>query len=171
MESQDRVVKISLLAGLGVVLYTVENFLPTPFPWLRIGISNVAILLALYTFGFRGALWVFGLKILLGSFIAGRLFSPFFFFALGGGGVSLMIMGIAKRLFSPPLSIVGVSMLGGVSHNITQLFIAYLLLFPYPQLLFLVPILTLLGLATGSIIGIISLMVLKRLEWKRREYA
>ena len=171
MESQDRIVRISLLAGLGVVLYTIENFLPTPLPWLRIGISNVAILLALYTFGFKGALWVFGLKILLGSLIAGRLFSPFFFFALGGGSVSLIVMSLAKKLLSPSLSIVGVSMLGGVVHNITQLFIAYLLLFPYHQLLFLIPILTLLGLVMGSIIGIISSMVLKRLKWKRREYA
>lgn len=171
MESQDRIVRISLLAGLGVVLYTIENFLPTPLPWLRIGLSNVAILLALYIFEFKGAIWVFGLKILLGSLIAGRLFSPFFFFALGGGSVALIVMSLAKRLLSPPLSIVGVSMLGGVTHNITQLLIAYILLFPYYQLIFLIPLLTLLGLVTGSIIGIISLMVLKRLEWKRREYA
>ncbi len=163
MELRDRIKGISLLAALGVVLYTMENFIPSPLPWLRLGLSNIAILLGLYLYGLKGGLWVFLFKLFLGSLFSGRLFSPFFFFTLGGGGVSLFIMWSAWKLFSPPLSIVGVSILGGVSHNITQLFIAYLL-FPYSQLFILTPIFTLLGLVTGSIIGIISLMVLNKME-------
>lgn len=164
--SPDRLRSLSTLAGLGIALYTIENLLPSPIPWIRLGTSNLAILLALYRFGLGGAGWVLGVKVVLGALLVGRLLSPFFLFALAGGTASLGVMATARSLFSPRLTITGVSMLGGVSHNLAQLTVAYLLWLPHRELLFSIPILVLLGLGTGGLVGLLSAMVLERLKRK-----
>ncbi len=155
--------KISIVSALGVALYTLENFLPIPVPWLRLGISNIAVILGLYLFGFGGACSVFLIKVLIGSLIAGRFLSPFFFFALFGGGAALLVMTASKRFLSPPITIVGVSMLGGVTHNLVQLVIAYFLFFPLKSVFLLTPLFVLFGLVSGSLIGVVSALVLKKL--------
>lgn len=167
--------KISVVSALGLALYTFENCLPIPVPWLRLGISNVAVVLGLSLFGVGGACLVFLIKVFIGSLIAGRFLSPFFFFALFGGGMALVVMAASKRFLSPPLTIVGVSMLGGVTHNLVQLVAAYFLFFPVNSFFVLTPLFVLLGLASGSTVGVVSALVVKKLPeegtWRSGELA
>lgn len=182
--------QIPVLAALAIGLYTTENFLPFPIPWLRIGISNIAILLTLYLLDKKSAVTVFFLKIVLGSLLSGRFLTPFFFFALAGGGLSLLVMivSIPLSVNRPPstvnqktevgswqsengiwfLSPIGVSILGSVSHNIGQLLVAYLLFIKSKAIFSLLPFLILLGIITGAIVGVLASIILEKLNQRGR---
>ena len=110
-----RVVRIATYGALAIGLYTVENLLPSPIPWLRIGASNVAVVLALYELGVVPAAGVLLLKLVLGSLLFGRFLSPFFWFGLAGGTLGLAAMAVAVTAGRRWLSVVGVSIAGGVS--------------------------------------------------------
>lgn len=172
----SRPVRVAVYSALAVGLYTVENLIPSPLPWLRVGVSNIAILLALDGMGAACALAVFFLKLFLGSMLVGRLFTPFFWFALAGGGAGLAAMVLCRFLFRRALGIVGVSIVGGVFHNAGQLAVAGLLLVPGGALLMLLPVLVLVGAVTGGLVGAAARAVQLRLlptavrtEWGRDE--
>ncbi len=151
--------RVAIYGALAVGLYTVENLLPSPLPWLRVGASNIAILLALYDLGAGGAAAVFLLKLLVGSVLVGRFLTPFFWFALFGGGASLAAMMVARMIGGRFLSVVGVSVVGGVFHNIGQLAVARLMLIPSDSVWLLLPVLGLVGVVSGALIGVATRLV------------
>lgn len=167
MRLPDRSVRMAVYSALAIGLYTVENYLPTPLPWLRFGIANVAVVLALDELGITGAVVVFLVKLIIGSIIGGRFLTPFFLFGAAGGVLSLVAMillwVVGRRFFS----VVGVSCAGGVFHNIGQLLTARVLLIHSSALWRLLPIFVLIGLGTGSVNGILARLIHLRL----REYA
>ncbi|MDH5459307.1 MAG: Gx transporter family protein, partial [Nitrospinota bacterium] len=65
--SHRRMATIALLVGLGVVLHRLEALLPLPTPWVKLGLANIMTLIALVFLGFRAAVEVTLLRILLGS--------------------------------------------------------------------------------------------------------
>jgi len=152
-------VRIATYGALAIGLYTVENLLPSPIPWLRIGASNVAVVLALYELGVIPAAGVLLLKLVLGSLLFGRFLSPFFWFGLVGGTLGLAAMVVAFTAGRRWLSIVGVSIAGGVFHNVGQLAVARLLLLPADAAWYLLPILVLVGTVSGGVIGIVAGLV------------
>ncbi len=154
-----RVVRIATYGALAIGLYTVENLLPSPIPWLRIGASNVAVVLALYELGVVPAAGVLLLKLVLGSLLFGRFLSPFFWFGLAGGTLGLAAMAVAFTAGRRWLSVVGVSIAGGVFHNVGQLAVARLLLLPADAASYLLPILVLVGTVGGGVIGIVAGLV------------
>lgn len=155
--------RIAIYGALAIGLWMVENYLPTPLPWLKLGIANVAVVLALDELGGVGALAVFFLKLIVGSVVTGRLLTPFFFFSAFGGGLALVAMIITRTLGRNCFSVVGISCVGGVFHNIGQLFGARILLVPSASLWQLLPILTLLGTITGMLMGLLARLVQLRL--------
>ena len=70
---------IALLVGLGVVLHRLEALLPLPTPWVKLGLANIMTLIALVFLGFRAAVEVTLLRVLLGSVLGGTFLSPTFF--------------------------------------------------------------------------------------------
>ncbi len=144
---------LALLAGLSVALYTVENLIPLPIPWLRIGVGNIGVLLALYMLSPVDGFFVLLIKIVIGSLLSGRFLSPFFLFALGAGIPSYWIMVATKKLLGRWFGPVGVSVAGAVSHNIFQLAIAYLIVVQSVTIFYLAPILVVLGTVAGALIG------------------
>ncbi|MCK4333198.1 Gx transporter family protein [candidate division WOR-3 bacterium] len=144
---------LALLAGLSVALYTVENLIPLPIPWLRIGVGNIGVLLALYILSPLDGFFVLLIKVVIGSLLSGRFLSPFFLFALGAGIPSYWIMVATKKLFGRWFGPVGVSVAGAVSHNIFQLAIAYLIVVQSVTIFYLTPILVVLGTVAGALIG------------------
>ena len=144
---------LALLAGLSVALYTVENLIPLPLPWLRIGVGNIGVLLALYMLSPLDGFFVLLIKVVIGSLLSGRFLSPFFLFALGAGVPSYWIMVAVKKLFGRWFGPVGVSVAGAVSHNIFQLAIAYLIVVQSVTIFYLAPILVVLGTVSGALIG------------------
>ena len=85
-------------------------------PGMKLGLANLAVVMALYLYGWREALMVNVLRILLTGLLFGNMFSVLF--SLSGALVSFICMMSARKL---GLSLYGVSMAGGVSHNAGQL--------------------------------------------------
>jgi len=150
--------KISVLAAfsiLAVALFTLENFLPRPLPFLKIGLANVFVLLILWQLDLLSALIVSLVKVFIGSFISGLVFTPVILFSLTGSVLSLVIMYIALKI-KIKFSIIGVSILGALVHNVSQLCLAYLILFPNTKLFYFLPLLLATGLGAGIITGAVA---------------
>ena len=138
-----------------------EILIPISFgvPGVKLGLANLIILIVLYKTDWREALLLSVVRIMLAGFIFGNMFS--ILYSLAGGVLSLAAMALLKRRES--FSVVGVSIGGGVSHNIGQLLVAMIAVETY-QVGYYLPVLLIAGVLTGFLIGIISGEVLKRIR-------
>lgn len=150
----------SMFAALALIFSYIEVLipLPVPIPGVKIGIANLVILIAICRLNFRYALTINLVRIV----IAGLLFSGVFgmIYSLAGGILSIIVMYLLYK--SNRFSLVGVSMAGGVVHNLAQLITACLLM-ETPSLLSYFPVLLFSGLISGIVIGIVAYLVEKRL--------
>ncbi len=153
----------AILAAIGIVLFVLESYIPTPLPWAKPGLANVAILLALYIFDLRATILIVLVRVTVGSWLLGSFLSPAFFLSLGGGLAAALVMEFSRAVGGRTFSVVGVSMLGAVTHNAVQLYLAYLLLVKSPQIIFLTPILVLPAIVTGMINGLLALLLLRKI--------
>lgn len=151
-----------VFTALAIVLSYFERLIPVPIPvpGIKLGLANVIILIIMYYIGYKEAFVVSVVRILA----VGILFSGLsgILYSLSGGLLSFFMMSLGKKttMFSP----VGVSVIGGVFHNLGQIIIACMVVENY-KLLYYVPILIVLGLIMGIITGFIgsySLRYLKR---------
>ena len=152
---------IGITASLAMLLSYVEFLLPPIFvsvPGIKMGLPNVVILYVLYALDFRYALLVSLVRICLSSLLFGNTMT--FAYSIAGAMLSLLIMLILKK--TDKLSVIGVSVAGGVSHNIGQILVAMLLL-DTPQIAFYLIILAITGTVSGIFIGLCGAILTKRL--------
>ena len=151
---------IALLTSLALIFSYVEAIIPynPAIPGIKLGIANVVTVIALYKFGWKDAACVSVLRIVL----AGLLFNGVFgmLYSLAGALVSFVGMLLLKK--SKIFSIVGVSMAGGVLHNLGQLLVAAALIEDL-RIFFYFPILLFSGIVSGIAIGIAATLILKKL--------
>ena len=149
-----------LLTACAMIFSYIEFLFPLSIaiPGIKLGLANIVIVIALYKFGFRYALVINMLRIFLVALLFSGLYGMLF--ALCGGLLSLLVMWLLKKLRF--FSAVGVSVAGGVAHNIGQLLIASLLVANFAVFYYL-PALLLAGVITGAIIGVLADNILKRL--------
>lgn len=156
--------QLALLTALAVGANIVEQFIPRPLPFLRIGLSN-AVILALFMSRQYRAGWIVGsIKVLMGSALTGIILSPVFFLAFGGTFTSMFLMWLGRRL-PVGFGVIGLSIIGAVGHNMSQLVIARWLLVPGPEIFYLTPLLILLGIGTGVLTGLAAAWLEKHLKW------
>lgn len=150
----------AMFAALALIFSYVEVLvpIPVPIPGVKLGLANLVILIALYRLGFRYAFAINCVRIV----IAGLLFSGVFgmLYSFGGGILSILVMYLLYRMRC--FSMVGISMAGGVMHNLGQLLTACaimsnLSLMSYFAVLFFS------GLISGILIGILAYSIEKRL--------
>ena len=151
----------AILTALAMIFSYVEAILPFTIgiPGVKLGIANIVIVIALYKFGVKMALSINVIRII----VSGLLFSGAFgiFYSLAGGILSFIAMLIIKSFKC--FSIVGVSMTGGVFHNLGQLLTAAFLVSNLKMFVYF-PVLLFSGLATGIINGIVAGLVLEKLD-------
>ena len=155
--------RLTMLLALSVVLNIIESFIPLfngNIPGLKLGLANIIILIVLYMFSFKDALYVSLLRILLVGILRTGLFSMTFFFSLGGALLSLCSMFIAKKT---KLSIIGVSIIGSIFHSIGQILVAILII-KNTYIIYYVPWLLLFSIPTGILVGFTSKAILNNLE-------
>lgn len=161
-QSVQRISLMALLLAMALVLGFFENLLPIApgIPGIKLGLSNVVLLFALYAFGPASAFLLMGLKVVL----SGLLFSGVsaMMYSLAGGVLSMAAMTLLKK--TGQFSIVTVSMVGGAMHNVGQVAIAILVM-TTSQLGYLMGILLLVGLGTGLLTGIIAKLALEKLKY------
>lgn len=142
---------LGMLTCTALMLSWVEALigLVPPVPGIRIGLANLIVVLALYRFGWREALLINISRVLLASVLFG---SPYvLLYSLSGALVSFAAMALARRYTG--LSVAGVSVCGGVFHNIGQL-AAAMAIVRTVWLISWLPWLLAAGCVTGLVIGI-----------------
>ncbi len=155
-----RVSVSAVLTALAMIFSYIEAILPFNFgiPGIKLGLSNLVVLVALYSLGAGYAFAINLTRIVL----SGLLFSGVsaMLYSLSGGLLSFAVMLLLSKtdLFSPA----GVSMAGGVSHNIGQVTMAALVTETVKIYLYL-PVLLISGTVTGLFLGIAGSMVLERM--------
>ena len=162
-----RMATIALLVGLGVVLHRLEALLPLPTPWIKLGLANIMTLVALVFFGFRAALEVTLLRILLGSVLGGTFLSPTFFLSLAGGLASVIIMGLLYRGGRRTFSLVGISVAAAYAHT-TAIFVCVFFLFIHQSVFFnLLPVFLTFSLVSGVLTGLLANNISQHLSNER----
>ena len=158
---RGRVAVFGVFTALALIFSYVELLIPINFgiPGAKLGLANLVIIIVLYKTDWKEALLLSVVRIVLAGFLFGNLFG--ILYSLAGGILSLAVMALLKR--SGAFSIIGVSMAGGVSHNVGQLIMAMLVVETYAVGYYL-PVLLIAGLITGTLIGIVGREMLKRLD-------
>ena len=157
---KKKVAYLGVFAAAAMLLSYVESLVPVfvTVPGLKLGLANLATVLVLYLYSWKEAAVVSAVRILLTGFLFGNLFS--IAFSAAGGFLSLLMMALLKK--SGSFSMTGVSIAGGVFHNVGQLFIAALVVSNF-RILYYLTVLLISGLVTGALIGILSGEVCKRI--------
>ena len=151
---------MGLLTALGLIIGYIEFLIPIPLgiPGVKPGFSNIVIVWALYSLGPWEALMINGMRIFLSGFLFGNF--SMILYSLAGAAVSFLCMCLAKK--SGLFSMTGVSMIGGVMHNMGQLLVAMAVL-ETVSLVYYGPVLLAAGVITGLLIGIVTGEVKKRI--------
>lgn len=161
----QKLTRLALLAAAAVVLGYIEGiitaFAPLP-PGIKLGLANTVVLYGIYTLGPGYSVILMVLKVILTGFMSGNLASAFLY-SMGGAVLSLVMMLLVKTLSRDSVSIVGVSVVGAVFHNVGQLLIASLIL-QTGGLMFYTFVLMFSAVVTGVLTGIAGKQIVRVLK-------
>ncbi|NMA91197.1 MAG: Gx transporter family protein [Amphibacillus sp.] len=164
MTRNQRLVYIALLAAQAVIISLIERSIPSPFffmPGAKIGLANIITCIALYTLTVKDAAKVVLIRIVLATLLGGTLST--FIYSATGALFSFISMLFIKKIKFLPISLIGVSMVGAVFHNVGQLFIASWIAQTFAVMLYL-PVQSVIGIFTGLAIGITANYLLKHVD-------
>ncbi|MDR3302063.1 MAG: Gx transporter family protein [Spirochaetaceae bacterium] len=160
------------LAALGafcLFLSTIEYMIPKPLPFLRLGLANVPLILALH-FPLSFFATLVAVKVLAQALISGTLFSYVFLFSLAGTTASSLLMFLLARLFHRAgsrrgaISFVGISVAGAFLSNITQIALARFIILG-ESALYIAPPFLLMGMFTGFLLGLFAEKFTQQSVW------
>lgn len=156
-----RIAFLGLFVALAFVLSYIEFMLPLNIgiPGAKIGIANLAVMVTLYTVGEKNAIALSIIRVVLVGLTFGNI--SMMMYSLAGAALSLFTMLLARRIGK--FSMTGVSVLGGVFHNVGQIIVAMLVL-ETKSLFYYLPFLIIVGTITGVIIGIVSSLITTRVK-------
>lgn len=151
-----------MVLALALIAGYVESLIPiaVAIPGIKLGAANSVILILLYMVGVKEAFIVNICRVVLSGFLFGSMSS--ILYSLSGAVVSLFIMTLLKK--TDRFSISGVSMAGGVFHNLGQLVMACLVL-ETTAVWYYLPVLLISGTMTGLIIGFLTGEIYKRIPY------
>ncbi len=160
-KSARTVALYGMLIALAFVFSYIESLIPIPIPvpGVKIGLANLVNVVGLYTVGAAGTAAVGLVRIVLVGFTFGNTFSMIY--GLAGGALSLLVEIIAKR--SGIFGCMGVSVLGGIFHNIGQLAVAAFVTRTAGVFTYL-PVLAVSGIIAGTLIGILGGLIVERIS-------
>ena len=153
---------LGLCTAVALVFAWVESLLPplmTAIPGIKMGLPNIAIVFILYRFGWKEAAAVSFVRIVAVSLLFGNPMT--FAYSMAGGFLSLLAMAILQKLNF--LSTVGVSVAGGVLHNVGQILMAMLLL-GTAELGYYLIILAVTGTVSGIFVGLCGSFAVRRVQ-------
>lgn len=150
---KNKIAYWGVFLALALVCSYVESLIPISFgiPGVKLGLTNIVVILMLYTIGAKDAILISVLRIILAGFMFGNAFS--IIYSLAGGILSFVVMLLLKK--TGKLKILSISTVGGISHNVGQLIVAALVVENY-NILFYVPVLIIAGIITGFLIGLLA---------------
>lgn len=158
MKDTKKLTVLALLTAAAMILSYVESLLPSPgIPGVKLGLANIAVIFALYRLGTGPAFAVSLVRVAMVSLLFGSLGA--LAYSLAGAVLSLAVMSLLRRW--DRFSTVGVSVAGGVSHNLGQILMAMWML-ETSRLIWYLPALILSGLGGGILVGLCGAQLVKR---------
>lgn len=153
---------LALLTAAALVIFVAEAQIPPiiAVPGVKLGLSNIIVLLTMYVYGRREGAVVLGLKTVLGSIFGGQLMS--FFYSAAGGLLCMAVMALLKGILTEK-QIWATSAFGAAAHNIGQLIVAIAIL-GTEKLVWYLPVLLASGIITGLFTGLCAQAALPRLR-------
>lgn len=142
-----------MFLALSLIFSYLETLIPISFgiPGIKLGLANIVTVIVLYYWGAKEALLLAVLRNVLSGFLFGNLFA--IFYSLAGSFTSVFVMNFLKKKKS--FSVIGVSIAGGVCHNIGQLIVAMVVVESF-SISYYVPVLLIAGMLTGTLIGVVT---------------
>ncbi len=158
---QSDVALYGMLISVALVASYIESIIPIPYPvyGMKIGLANIVIIWVLYSMGIKAAAIISFARVLIAGFLFGNLYSMIF--SLVGAGISLGVMFLLKK--TKKFSVVGVSIAGGVCHNLGQIIVAAIVL-ENIRITFVFPVLIISGLIAGIAIGILGGILFRKIK-------
>lgn len=163
-----RVARVAVLVALAMILSYVETLIPVNFgvPGIKLGLANLVVVTALAVLHPGEAFLISAIRILLVGLLFGNGAS--LLYSLAGGLLSFLVMLLLAR--TKAFSVYGVSVAGGVSHNIGQIAAAAALL-GSRSIVWYLPVLMIAGILTGLLIGFLSARIARVLAHTQKETA
>lgn len=157
---KSKVAYFGVFTALALIFSYVENLIPFQIgiPGVKLGLANLIIVIALYKMNLKETYLLSVTRIILSGFIFGNLFS--IIYSLSGGLLSLSVMAFLKK--QGGFSVMGISIAGGVMHNVGQLLVAMVIVETF-SIIYYIPVLLIAGVITGLVIGVAANEMLKRL--------
>ena len=156
-----KIAYLGLFTALAMILSFVESQIPAlvAIPGIKVGLPNIALVFVLYRLGAKEALGISFVRVFLVSLLFGNL--QIFTFSLAGAMLSMLGMILLKK--TGWFSVITVSIMGGILHNVGQIIAACLWTQTAEVALYL-PVLLVSGFLTGGLIGLAAGLVTKRLN-------
>jgi len=156
-----RLTLLALFAAVSFGIYALETLIPNPIPipGIKLGLSNIVVLIALKRYGFKDAAMVLTVRLLLSALLFGNLMSLLYSLA---GGVLCLAGEVAVNHFFHGHALFITAAIGALLHNVGQLLIAFILTRSTGVILY-APYLAIAGIVTGLITGLCAYFTLKKL--------
>lgn len=148
-----KLTRVSVLCALALIIFMVENLFPPIFafaPGSKLGLSGMIVTLTIILYGEKSAAAVLLVKCVLGSFFSGNVFM--LYYSLPAGIVSLIAGSLLIRFFMGKISVITVSVISALLHNVMQIIMAALLL-QNVHLLYYIMLMSVAGCAAGAVTG------------------
>ena len=159
MKKTKRLVLLAMLTAVAMILSYVESLLlSVGIPGVKMGLANIAVIFALFRFGWKEAAALSLVRVVLVSLLFGSVGAMLY--SLAGAVLSLAVMALLRRI--DRFSTVGISVAGGVAHNAGQILMAMLIL-QTKQLLGYLPVLAVSGIAGGVLTGLAAALLIRRI--------
>ena len=157
MNKLQRYIFLSLLTAAALILSIIEGMIPLPYiaPGAKLGLSNIVTMTVIVVFGFKDAMLVVVLRCILLMLVATNPIT--FIYSIASGVMSTIAMGFGLKYFNK-LSFIGVSVIGAMTHNATQVTVAAIIFGTF-NLYYYMPILSLVSIFTGCFVGYTSIFV------------
>lgn len=155
---------VALLSAVAIFLSSIEYMIPKPIPFMRLGIANLPLILALGMLTWREYFLLAVLKIVGQGIITGSLFSYIILFSSVGTIMSAVAMFATYIILKKQVSRIGISVMGGLFSSLGQLLISRILFFREATYV-IAPLFLFSALISSVILGIFSELFIKRSTW------
>lgn len=156
---------MGIFLALALICSYIETLIPfhIGIPGVKLGLTNIVIVWALYLLGTKEALAISVMRIVLSGMMFGNAFS--IAYSLAGGLLSFIVMVLLKK--TGRFKCISVSIAGGIFHNIGQLLVAVAIV-QNLSVFYYIPVLFISGTITGLVIGVISQELILRVKFRFR---
>jgi heptaprenyl diphosphate synthase len=163
MSKIQRYMFLSLLTAGAMILSIIEGMIPLPYiaPGAKLGLTNIVTLTVIAVFGFKDAMLVTVLRCILLMIVATNPIS--FIYSITSGVMSVIVMSFCCKYLNSYFSFIGISVLGAMTHNASQITVAAIM-FSTAGIYYYLPVMSLVSIFTGCFVGFTSIFMTDNLN-------